>query len=710
MPTLRASVRGVAPLVALLLPGAACAQRTASRPPTATVAAVQGRPITFDDFATMPGVSDPQVSPDGMQLLYAVRTTDIQANKRTTRTFVVPVAGGTARQFPDANTIASEARWSPDGRSIAFTSAGQLWVADASGANRKQLTTLNGGASGPVWAPTGDRIAFTSGVYPDCKDDACNVGREKERTDSKVKAHIADQLLYRHWTAWDEGTRSHLYVVPVTGGSPLDLTAGARYDVPPPPFGGSEAYAWSPDGRELAYSAKDQGRNDAWSTDINVYLVPSDGSGKATVITAANTGADQNPVYSPDGKYIAYQSQARGGFESDRGRLMLYDRAAHASRELLPSWDRTADAYVFAADMQTLYVASQDRGRDKLFRVTLGAGAVATGAPQVVVGDRNNVAFSFARDGRTMVWQRDAADRPPEVYAARLTGRTWSAPRQVTHETDARVAQLALYPLEEFWYAGAGGDSVQGFMLKPPQYTPGKKYPMVVLIHGGPQGAFIDNWHGRWNYQMFAAPGEAVMFVNPRGSTGYGQRFVDEVSKDWGGRAYEDIMKGVDAAVRRYAFVDSTRMGAAGGSYGGYMVNWINGHTNRFKALVSHAGVYNLESMAGATEELWFTDFEFGGSYWDSTAMSRQYRRWSPHLSAGTMRTPTLVLHGEIDYRVPYTEGLSLFTALQRQNVPSRLVVFPDEGHWIGKPQNQQLWWKEVNGWLAKYLQSGPVM
>jgi len=355
-------------------------------------------------------------------------------------------------------------------------------------------------------------------------------------------------------------------------------------------------------------------------------------------------------------------------------------------------------------------VAAQDRGRDKLYRVSLGAGAAAAASPQPLIADKNNVAFSWSRDGRTVVWQRDAADRPTEVYVARLTGKAWSAPRQVTHETDSRVAQLALRPLEEFWYAGAGGDSVQGFMLRPPQYTAGKKYPLVVLIHGGPQGAFIDNWHGRWNYQMFAAPGEAVMFVNPRGSTGYGQRFVNEVSRDWGGRAYEDIMKGVDAAVARYPFVDSTRMGAAGGSYGGYMTNWINGHTNRFKALVTHAGVYNLESMAGATEEIWFTDYEFGGAYWDSTAMSQQYRRWSPHLSAGNMRTPTLVLHGEIDYRVPYTEGLSLFTALQRQNVPSRLVVFPDEGHWIAKPQNQELWWKEVNGWLSKYLQSGPVM
>ena len=695
----------LAPLLVIAAPACA-AQQTKSAVGAAPLA---GRAITFEDFATMPGVSDPQLSPDGTRLLYAVRTTDIAANKRTTRTFVMPVGGGAARQFPDSATNATEARWSPDGRSIAYTSGGQLWVADAGGASKRQLTTINGGASGAVWSPSGDRIAFTSAVYADCKDDACNVGKAKEADTTKVKAHIADNLLYRHWTAYSDGTRSHLYTVALAGGAPVDLTAGANYDVPPPPFGGSEAYAWAPDGREVAYTAKDQKTADAWSTDLNVYVVPADGRGTAEVITAANKGADVNPVYSPDGRYIAYQSQARGGFEADRGRLMLYDRGAKTSRELLPSWDRNADSYVFAPDMKTMYIATLDRGRDKLFRVVLDARAMATGTPVVAIGDRNNTAFNWSRDGRVVAWQRDAADRPAEVYVARLTAKGLDAPRQMTHETDARISGLALRPLEEFWYAGAGGDSVQGFVMKPPQYEAGKKYPTVVLVHGGPQGAFIDNWHGRWNYAMFASPGNAVMFVNPRGSTGYGQRFVDEVSKDWGGKAYEDIMKGVDAAASRFAFIDSTRLATAGGSYGGYMVNWINGHTNRFKAIVSHAGVFNLEAMYGATEEIWFTDWEFGGAYWDSTASTQQYRKWSPHLFAGRMNTPTLVVHGELDYRVPYTEGLSLFTALQRRGVASRLVVFPDEGHWIGKPQNQRLWWREVNRWITRYTRD-PVM
>jgi dipeptidyl aminopeptidase/acylaminoacyl peptidase len=688
--------------LALVLPAGCSAQRPAATAAAAPAPSPAGRAITFEDFATIPLVSDPQLSPDGSRVLYAVRTTEIEANRRTTRTLVRALNASTSVQFPDAQTSATEARWSPDGARVAYISGGQLWVADANGANKRQLTTLNGGATGPVWAPTSDRIAFTSGVYPDCKDDACNVGQDSVRNASKVKAIIADNLLYRHWTQYDAGTRSHLYVVSVSGGPARDLMPGTSYQTPVPPFGGSEQYAWSPDGRELAFSAKDQARANAWVTDVNLYTVPADASAPPTVITQANVGADQNPVYTPDGRYLAYQSQQRGGFESDRWRLMLLDRSSRASRELLPNFDRNPDAYFFAPDMRTVYVAVQDRGRDKLYRFTLGSGLVA-GPAQSVIGDWNNVAFSFSRDRRTLAWSRDAAHRPPEVYVSRLAGASWSAPQQLTHETDKSVIALSLPPLEEFWYRGAGGDSVQGFVLRPPGFRAGQRYPTVVLIHGGPQGAFIDNWHGRWNYQMFAAPGNVVMFVNPRGSTGYGQRFVDEVSRDWGGKAYEDIMMGVDAAIARYPFIDSTRLAAAGGSYGGYMANWINGHTNRFKALVSHAGVFNLEAMYGSTEELWFTEWEFGGAYWDSTAMREQYRRWSPHLAAGSMRTPTLVIHGELDYRVPYTEGLSLFTALQRQNVPSRLIVFPDEGHWIARPQNQRLWWSEVQGWIGRY-------
>ena len=669
----------------------------------AWVAAQSRRPITFDDFAAIKGVSDPQLSPDGSTVLYAVRSTDVDANRRATTTYGLPLGGGAPRAFPDDTTGATEARWSPDGRRVAYTSRGQLWVANADGTGRRQLTTLNGGASGPVWAPNGDRIAFVSAVWPECTTDQCNVAKDKAKEENKVKAHIADNLMFRHWNAWDEGTRSHLFVVGVGGEAPRDLTPGAKYDVPPAPFGGSEGYSFSPDGREVAYTAKDQGKAEAWTTDVNLYVVPASG-GAATVLTQSNTGADQNPVYSRDGKYIAYGSQRRGGFESDRMRLMLYDRARKTAVEALPTWDRNADGYWFAPEGNAVFVMTGDKGRDKLFRAELGPNGVAARAPALVIGESNNLGFSFSRDLRTVVWMRDATNHPAEVFAASLDGARATGTRQATHVNDALVAQLALNPAEDFWFRGAGGDSVHGFVVKPPQYAAGQKYPVILLIHGGPQGAWLDNWHSRWNYQMFAATGAGLVIINPRGSTGYGQKFVDDVSKAWAGKVYTDLVNGLNAALRRNTWMDSTRLGAAGGSYGGYMVNWIAGHSTRFKALVSHAGPFNLENMYAATEELWFPEWEYGGPFWDPKAMREQYRVYSPHLYAGKFKTPTLVTHGELDYRVPYTEGLSMFTSLQRQNIPSRLVVFPDEGHWIAKPQNQRLWWNEVQGWLTKYL------
>jgi dipeptidyl aminopeptidase/acylaminoacyl peptidase len=670
--------------------------------PLAAQDKAQQQPLNIESFESVKAVSDPQMAPNGASVLYSVRTASLATNSRASLTYKVATSGGIATAFPDASTSASEARWSPDGKRVAYIAENQLWVSDQMGGARKQLTHLTGGATGPVWSPSGDRIAFTSRVYPSCTDEACNSTRDKAASSNPVKAHIADALMYRHWNAWDDGTRAHLFAVGADGNGAVDLTPGATYDVPPGPFGGSEGYAWSPDGRELTYTAKDAGREDAWSTDNNLYTIPSAGGGKPVVITAANKGADENPVYSPDGKLILYHSQARAGFESDRWRLMSYDRSSHQSRELLPRWDRNADGYAFAADGHSLLIQTVDASREKFYRTTISNGVAS--APQVVLSERNNGSPSLDRAGRTLAWLQDAADRPAEVYVATL-GAGVSGLHQLSHANDSLMATLKVYPVEDYWFKGANGDSVQGMILRPPQWAPGKKFPVVLLIHGGPQVPWLDQWHGRWSYQMFAAPGYGLVIINPRGSPGYGQKFVDAISKDWGGAVYSDLMLGLDAALAKDSWLDSTRMSAAGGSYGGYMVDWIAGHSDRFKALISHAGPYNLENMYGATEELWFPTWEYGGAYWDSTAMAQNYRKWSPHLYAKNFKTPTLVTAGELDYRVPYTEDLSFFSALQRQGVPSRLVVFPDEGHWIQKPQNQKLWWSEVQGWLGKYLQ-----
>jgi dipeptidyl aminopeptidase/acylaminoacyl peptidase len=665
--------------------------------------------LTVEEAIAVRLVADPQLSPDGEWILFALTTTDLAANRRTTDSYLVGASGGVPRRFPGDTAHATEARWSPDGRRVAYIAGDQLWIADAAGTNRLRLTDLTGGARGPVWSPAGTRIAFTSAVTPSCDDDACNAAEARRRAASGGSVHVADALMYRHWDRWDDGTRLHLFVVAPDGGAPLELTPHAPYDVPPGPNGGTDGYAFSPDGREIAFTAKAPGRTEAWSTDLDVFVVPAMG-GSPSAITAANAGADANPVYAPDGRWIVYRSQARAGFESDRWRLMAFDRGTKEAHELLPAWDRNADRYLFLADGKSLVLQSVDAARTKFFRVALTTGTdgrlVAT-APATIVSERNNTAVAIDRAGRTIAWLRDAIDRPPEVYAAALSAGGISSVRAVTRANDSLLATVRLSPAEDLWFASVRGDSVQAMIVRPPQWVPGATYPVVLAIHGGPQSAWLDSWNTRWNAQLFAAPGYAVVLVNPRGSLGYGQRFTEAVTGDWGGAPYLDVMNGFDAALQRFPWLDSTRAAAVGGSYGGYLVDWIAGHSGRFRALVSHAGVFDLEAMYGATDELWLMDWEFGGPYWDPLAMATQYRTWSPHLYAKAFQTPTLVTAGELDYRVPYTESLSLFAALQRQGVASRLVVFADEGHWILKPSNQRRWWSEVTGWLGRWLGDG---
>ncbi len=669
----------------------------------------QGRAMTFDDFSAVRAVSDPHVSPDGRLVLYTVRTTNIAANRRTARTFLLPSDGSAPpRAFPDDTTAAAEARFSPDGRRVAYVHQGQLWVAALDGSARRALTRLWGGATGPRWAPGGDRIAFTSRVYPGCPTDACNADSalRMDRAASRVRTY--DQLLYRHWDRWDDGTRSHLFVVDLGRAEARDVVRGAQMHVPPMPFGGADAYDWSHDGQELAFTAKAEGPDAAWTTDLNLFTVPAFG-GSPAVITAANRGADQHPVYARNGRWIAYASQRRAGFEGDKWRLMLFDRRTRTSREIAPGWDYHADRFYFTPDNRSLLVETQDEGRTALWRLIISEDGSLDGSPERLVRSHNSAQSSLAYqtgndNAFTLVWVRDAMHRPADLWMGRFSATGVRNVRQLTRENDGLLSQLDLRAAQDVQFTGIGDVTVHGFLLRPPQFDSTTSWPMVVLVHGGPQGAWLDHWNPRWNAQMFASAGMAVLLLNPRGSTGYGQRFIDEVSRDWGGKVYGDLMRGVDSTLARFPWIDSARIGVAGGSFGGYMANWMNGNTRRFAAYATHAGIFNLEHMAGATDELWFTEWEFGGAWWNRTAQQQNYRRWSPHLFAARMRTPTLVLHGEQDFRVPYTEGTALFTALQRQRVTSRLVLFPDEGHWVMRPANQRVWWEEVLGWFSQHL------
>lgn len=659
----------------------------------------QKRPITFADLISMHRLSEPQISPDGKWIVYSVSTPDWEKNHAVRDIWVAPLSGAeTARQLTRGGSD-TRARWSPDGKRIAFISerggTPQVYFVTPEGGEATRMTSLSTGADNELWSPDGKTIAFVSSVYPDCKDDACNAQRDAAKQKSQVKARIYEKLLYRHWNGWWDGKRSHLFIQSVDGGSSArDLTPGANYDVPPFNLEEPEAIGFSPDGSELCFTANTD-KDEARSTNGDLFTVPVSGANEPKRITT-NPGNDWGAAYSPDGKWIAYRAQMQGGYESDRWRLMLYDRQAGKHINLTEDFDQNVEAYAWSADSKQIYFQSDEKAEMPIYSIAATAG----GTPKVVI-DGFNADFNLSLDGRMLVLARTSLTMPAEIFVATTDGENL---RQVTHQNDALLEQLDLPLAEPFWFEGAENTKVEGFVIRPPNFDATKKYPTLLLIHGGPQSPWMDAWGYRWNQQVMAAPGYVVVFINPRGSIGYGQKFVAEVSRDWGGRVYEDLMKGTDAAVAKYPFIDGSNMCAAGGSYGGSMVDWIATHTGRFKCLISHAGTYDEVSMYGSTEELWFMDWEFGGPPWEHPEL---YKKWSPNEYASELakyKTPTLVIGGELDFRVPYNQNLELFTALQVQNVPSKLMIFPDEGHWILKPQNSQLWYKTFLDWLAKYL------
>ncbi|MEJ7605501.1 MAG: S9 family peptidase [Bryobacteraceae bacterium] len=560
------------------------------------------------------------------------------------------------------------------------------------GLEPKQITSLSSEADGVLVSGDGKYLVFTSNVYPACAaDDACNKTRAEADKNNKVTARTYTSLLYRHWKNFQGPTRSHLLALPVEGGTAKDLTPGTN-DVPPFSLGGPDDFAISPDGAEVAYVAN-LDANAATSTNSDIFVVSIQGGEAKRITTGA--GADRSPVYSPDGKYIAFRTQARAGYESDRWRLALFERATGTTTLLNETQDRHAEEITFSHDGTRIFYVVEDRGRTSVQMIPITGGA----ARAIVTGNSHVGDVQFSPDGKTMIYSENSGSKPTEIYRASSSG---GAAVPLTRINDEILSQHQLTAPEELWVDNPSDKSrVHSFLIKPPNFEAGKKYPLLVLIHGGPQGAWGESWSYRWNAQAFAGAGYVVLQPNPRGSTGYGQKFTDEINQDWGGKAYEDLMAAVNYAAAQ-PYVDPERIAAAGGSYGGYMVNWILGRENRFKALVSHAGVFDLRSMAGETEELWFPIWEFKGMPWDNPEM---YAQISPSHYVQEFKTPTLVIHGELDYRVPVGQGMQLFSALQLQQVPSKLVLFPDEGHWILKPQNSVFWYKTFLDWIAEWTQ-----
>lgn len=656
----------------------------------ATPAAAKG--LTIEDMLAMERVGDPVVSPDGKWVAFSVRTTDFDANKGRLDVWVAAVNGSSVTRLTTAPENDSDPRWSPDGKWVYFTStrsgSAQVWRIRPTGGEAEQVTRVPTDINGFRVMPDGKRLLLAIDVWPDAKSIADSVKRDEAKEKSKSKARAYDQLLFRHWDQWEDGKYSHLFVW-TSDDNVRDLTAGLKTDTPAHPFGGMEQATISPDGKWVAYVARVGGREVAWTTNTDIFLVPSDGKGKAIDITADNKAYDFDPVWSPDGKQLAFTAMKRPGFEADRQRITIYDVAGKKSRVVTESWDRSAGSLEWSADGKTIYTSAENIGNSALYAVD-----VATGTAKPLVEKGTNTSPRLAGD--RIVFAKDTLKMPTELFTMKPDG---SDVRQLTHINDARVKAITWGDYEQFSFKGAKGDTVHGYVMKPAGYTGGKA-PVAFLIHGGPQGSFGDHFHYRWNPEFYAGHGYATVFIDFHGSTGYGQAFTDAISGDWGGAPYEDLMTGLDAALAKYSWLDGSRVAALGASYGGYMINWIAGHTDRFKALICHDGVFDTRGGYFDTEEVWFPEWEHKGTPWTAP---EEYEKYNPAAFVKNWKTPMLVIHGSLDYRIPETHGMSAFTALQRRNVPSRFLSFPDENHWVLKPQNSKLWHDEVLAWMDRY-------
>jgi dipeptidyl aminopeptidase/acylaminoacyl peptidase len=676
------------------------------------------RPMTIDDLFRFKRVSDPQISPDGKAVAYVVGTVDLKGNRTTSNIWLVPTGGGKPRQLTTAAKKDSHPRWSPDGKRILFESnrsgASQLWVIDVGGGEAKQLTTIASEASTALWSPDGKWIAFVSAVYPEYsakpfkESDALNKKRKEEAEKSPVKARVFKRLFFRHWDEWVEDKRKHLFVMPAKGGEPKDVTPGDRDAYPTSDtFSVGDDFTFSPDSKYLVYTAPPK-RNEAWSTDYDLWRVPITG-GKSECLTRDNKAADGAPRFSPDGKRLAYRAQKQPGFEADRWQLLVVDVDRSGTfrgkpRSVTAKADASVESFAWGyGGSKELIFTIDEAGTVPTYTVKIGFGVdrpfVESAVVQPMAGSRQAVTVSAGAQRVALLYAE--MNRPPEVFA----GPTLQEVKNISHANDKLLAELDLPLPESVTVKGAGGTPMQMWVLKPPGFDPKKKWPLAFLVHGGPQGAWEDGWSYRWNPELWAAQGYVVALPNPRGSTGFGQKYVNEISGDWGGKCYQDLMAGL-AYLEKQPYIDTKRMAAAGASFGGYMMNWFQGHTTKFKTLITHCGVYNFDSMYALTDELWFDEWEHGGLPWDPRKRD-SYEKFSPHRYARAFKTPMLIIHNDLDFRVPVAEGLQLFTTLQRLKIKSKMINFPDEGHWVLKPKNSEYWHKEVFAWLKKFAPPG---
>jgi dipeptidyl aminopeptidase/acylaminoacyl peptidase len=668
--------------------------------------AAETRGFTAQDLVTLQRISSPQVSPDGKTIVFVLRSTDMEANRGRTDLWKVGIDGSGLARLTTHEASDSSPLWAPDGQSVYFLSSrsgsSQVWRLPRAGGEAQPVTDLPLDVGNLVLSPDGQHLAVSMEVFVDCADLSCTKKRLEEREKAKTTGKVYDQLFFRHWDSWKDGRRSHLFVLPADGkGEPVDVTRGLDADVPSKPFGGPEEVAFTPDGTGIVFAARVAGREEPWSTDFDLYHAPIDGSKEAANITVASKAWVTHPTFSPDGKTLVYATMKRAGYEADRFHLVLQPWSATSgpaghARILAEDWDFSVGDFFFSSDGATLFATARDTGQVPLFAITVADGKVRK---LVAEGTVRSPVLATGEAGERIVYGLDHLRSPVDLYSVNTDG---SDVRRLTRINQEALAEVEFGEAEQFSFPGWNGETVYGYAVKPVHFAADKKYPVAFLIHGGPQGSFSNNFHYRWNPQTYTGAGYAVVMIDFHGSTGYGQDFTDSIGKDWGGKPLEDLRKGLAAALDRYPWLDSERVGALGASYGGYMVNWIAGNwSDRFLCLVNHDGIFDQRMMYYATEELWFPEWEQGGPYFvDPT----HYERDNPANFVKNWRTPMLVVQGGRDFRVPETQAFATFTALQRRGIPSRFLYFPDENHWVLKPHNSLQWHEEVLGWLDRWL------
>jgi acylaminoacyl-peptidase len=675
---------------------------TAALSGAAAAQTVQTRVFTAKDMASLDRLSDPRVSPDGAWVLYDLRTVSFIANKTAHELWIADAKGkAPPRKLAVSTGGVGAARWSADGKTIYFVSgrAGgvdQVFRTDIAGETAVQVTTMPFDVGAYKVAPDGKTVVVSHAVFPDCPDLGCTAARLEVRKTQKNTGVVHDRLFVSHWDTWADGTRNHLYAVRlddkgVAAGAPIALMPGFDGDSPTKPFGGDDDFTITPDSKSVTFSAKVAGKDEAWTTNFDMWGAPLDGSAKPENYTAANKAWDTAGIASPDGKLEAWRAMKRPGFEADRFAIMIYDETTHKQRELAPDWDRSADAIAWSRDSKSIYALAGDVGQVKIFSIDIKSGKVTP-----LTGDGHVTAFDVGP--KDILYTADSLKGPAQLFSIPAKG---GKPTQLTHINADALKSVAFGEPEQFSFPGWNGETVHGFVVKPARFDPARKYPVAFLIHGGPQGSFNNSWSYRWNPQIYANAGYAVVMIDFHGSTGYGQGFTDAISQHWGDRPLEDLQKGWSFATGKYGFLDADRACALGASYGGYMVNWIAGNWSEpWKCLVNHDGVFDARGMGYATEELWFDEWEHGGAFFDKP---EAYEKFNPVNHVKAWNKPMLVVHGGKDFRIPLAQGLGTFTALQRQGIESKFLYFPDENHWVLKPQNSVQWHTEVLGWLDKY-------